>query len=301
MFSRSRVKWYLFTLSLVAVAAISPQAYAGYIDMVLAESPQYYWNWEDSGQTTANLGSGAGGILQGGTNAARGASLPNLGQGDSIPYQPGRQWTSYIGEGTALQDGTYSSYAIEFWMYHTAANTLQDSQYISFTGVLPEYYPESASVIYNWGGVGIALETFDGATEQRANLTPVLQNNTWYHVVIGYKANGGGADLQTCILDSAFGQVVTTSNAIQGREYDANNGIIIGSSNHLGPATGNIFTGMLDEYAIYNLSGLDQAAYDAKLASLAGHFAYAVPEPGTMLLLATGMIGLLAYPWRKRK
>ena len=27
----------------------------------------------------------------------------------------------------------------------------------------------------------------------------------------------------------------------------------------------------------------------------------AIPEPGTLTLLATGLIGLLAYAWRKRR
>ena len=28
---------------------------------------------------------------------------------------------------------------------------------------------------------------------------------------------------------------------------------------------------------------------------------YATPEPGTLVLLATGLIGLLCYAWRKRR
>ena len=54
------------------------------------------------------------------------------------------------------------------------------------------------------------------------------------------------------------------------------------------------FTGALDEYAVYNraLSGSDIANH----ASLAG-----VPEPTSCVLLITGLLGLLAYAWRKRK
>ena len=39
----------------------------------------------------------------------------------------------------------------------------------------------------------------------------------------------------------------------------------------------------------------------AGLAVLSGHGITAVPEPATIALLAVGLIGLLAYAWRKRK
>jgi hypothetical protein len=45
---------------------------------------------------------------------------------------------------------------------------------------------------------------------------------------------------------------------------------------------------------------LSQSAVEAQVGSLYTAWE-TVPEPGTVALLATGLIGLLAYAWRKRK
>ncbi len=82
--------------------------------------------------------------------------------------------------------------------------------------------------------------------------------------------------------------------------YRADNyAFIIGADTSGGSRT----IGLVDEYAVYNLSSLDQTAYDAKLASIASHYSAMgeVPEPGTLALLVIGLLGFIAYVWRKRR
>ena len=57
--------------------------------------------------------------------------------------------------------------------------------------------------------------------------------------------------------------------------------------NWTGPANGTNYN-----WVKFNLATGDQSNV---------YFDAIVPEPGTMVLLATGLIGLLAYAWRKRK
>ena len=63
-------------------------------------------------------------------------------------------------------------------------------------------------------------------------------------------------------------------------------------------------TALITDVAVYDLDGFSAGAYDAKLASIAGHYSATgseVPEPGALTLLVAGLSGLLAYAWRKRK
>jgi hypothetical protein len=54
---------------------------------------------------------------------------------------------------------------------------------------------------------------------------------------------------------------------------------------------------MIDEYAVYDLEGLDSTAFQTKLQSLAGH--YSVPEPTSVALLLAGALGLAIVRRRK--
>lgn len=65
--------------------------------------------------------------------------------------------------------------------------------------------------------------------------------------------------------------------------------------------------GLNDSYtrtfgARYATGGIDYRLGDGLVVSGRVHLTYnAVPEPGTLMLLATGLMGLIAYAWRKQK
>lgn len=61
----------------------------------------------------------------------------------------------------------------------------------------------------------------------------------------------------------------------------------VGSTNN----GGEFCNGLLDDVRIYNT-----ALTSGEIATIAG-----VPEPSSLLLIISGLIGLLAYAWRKRK
>jgi hypothetical protein len=73
-----------------------------------------------------------------------------------------------------------------------------------------------------------------------------------------------------------------------GYDFDNAYGTVFGRQVLLGRVTGTSFAVDVDDVSLRR-SWHDGVAYNA------------VPEPGTIVLLATGLLGLLAYAWRKRR
>lgn len=153
---------------------------------------------------------------------------------------------------------------------------------------------------YLYGYIGAdpksSLEVYSGPSGGTRLGTENTGAGTWHHVVFAFYGNKGGfADnLRELYLDGALKLSDTTSNFSTGHGLKD---FAIGSTlGGLGP-----FLGQIDEWAIYELGGLpDLAARQARVQSIAGHYAVAIPEPGSALLLGLGAVALVAVGRRKK-
>ena len=124
-------------------------------------------------------------------------------------------------------------------------------------------------VQFDWGGPG-----YDVAR------ACTIDDGQWHHVAMTYDS---AAAVKQLYLDGLALGAPEPANALN-----------VQSQNFMVGATvsyGLYFTGQIDDLRVYN-----NALSGAEISTLAS-----VPEPSTILLLTTGLIGLLAYAWRKRK
>ena len=80
------------------------------------------------------------------------------------------------------------------------------------------------------------------------------------------------------------------------------NGALAGNGTErlmFGSSTSALTGTELGDIQFLNPAGLPSATYSAQILSTGE--VVPIPEPGTLLLLAVGLLGLLAYAWRKRK
>lgn len=304
-------------LSAAIVAGFAGDASAAtYKDLILSGNPKYYWTFDEPDAVAGgavgdalNYGNGNGGRLVQGMGTTRVASATtagglSLGSAVSLGGGVGSENQLHTGsintvngvqEGDALGDigGLYDSYAIEFWI-NPQANI--NEGYISEVGVSIN----APSLIYGYGSSN--LEIFaNGKSGNHGRTGDAMDDdgfalNEWYHVVVGYKDNGASGDLTTFFVN---GQQVATSTGVSNRTFDAENEhFFLGNSNN----ANNPIQALLDEYAVYDYSDLDQAQFDLALAGLASHFsAAAVPEPSTYALGLLGAVGLVVCARRFRK
>jgi len=250
--------WTAAAAAYLAWGAAAAQA-SPYYAAVLGDAPTYYWTFDEPSGVAFNYGSGGGGNLAQVGTAVRAASTSTTG---GVSLGTAAQFTGSVGGsfytggsgGSSLQGGAMDSYAIEMWAradVHTAGRYIFEVG----TGNVP-------SAIYNFNAA--SLELFSPGGRTGAAGPTALADGNWHHVVIGYKDNGVSGDTHTFIID---GGSPTTFTSINNQQFATNQLFLLGAD-HFGT---NPFGGAVDELAVYNLTGLSQAQFDAKLSSITAH------------------------------
>jgi hypothetical protein len=159
-------------------------------------------------------------------------------------------------------------------MWETAANPLEGERWVKFEFAAPT--PLKEMVIWNYN----QNYTDDASPEWQSGLKDV---------VITYSTednSGDGPTLFAGQLNCATGvaaQVLTDDLFVPGGPVANVKAVKIVYSSNWGPGNDS----NVDPYF-----GLSEVRFDNGVPA---------PEPGTIVLLATGLIGLLAYAWRERK
>jgi hypothetical protein len=287
------------TMCVLAVAVVcvatAASARAGYVDAVLADSPFEYYRFQESnavhGTTAVNSGtSGAAGmyILTGGDSTA--GSFTNV-TGMASDVTPGVQLdqSGRSGYGAQIAVGSQgssysglSNFTVEFLLKPANYNAGSD-------GIKALYYTDG------WYGGGTQLDLRGSVLHFGAEDATIAQTNAnmdigaaaltgkWSHVAITYSESGGSSLTTFYVNGNSLGSV--TSNGVAA---DWSGGGYIGSW-----ATGSRFyDGAIDEFAVYNRA--------LSASDIQSHYSL-VPEPSTVIMLATSLVSLIAYAWRKRK
>ena len=163
-------QWFVFSTIVFAGMIVQAQGSSlTYSQVVEADNPTYYWNFDDTGSTTANLGSGSGGALYGRATTPRVASTTNAG-GLSLGEAGAATWTNYYYGGTTMGEYGYTQYAIEYWL---KLNDLTSQVYVMTAGS----GGGNSSTLYSWTSSG-KLQYFNGGF---ADMQTVAQTHgiTW--------------------------------------------------------------------------------------------------------------------------
>jgi hypothetical protein len=268
---------------------------AGYVDAILGDNPVAYWRLGESGGTTAadSTGHGHTGTAASGTNVALGGSAGAL-VGDT--NKAGLFANSSTGFITAANSDGFSfdiadSFSIETWIKTSStvaslAIVCKDDHVTA-----PNYHGYTLML-----DVGKPLFQFeDGNTQSQymyRETTSAINDGNWHHLVATYDGTNALSGM-SLYVDGATVATITGQAGVLG-SLMTTEPLFIGKRH----GTTNVkFDGILDEVAIY---GSELSA-----AKILDHYnigmGLAVPEPSTLALATMGLVGLLAYAWRKRK
>jgi large repetitive protein len=265
-----------FGLVILTVAA----AQATYLGTITSANPLGYWRLDEaSGTTAANqVSGGAAGTYSGFSSADYGQTGALTLSGDTNAAAGFDGSDNFMTVPESVVAGiTTGAYSIEMWFNAS-----------DVTGRHDMFNYKGGSVDMGFGVQGGKLQLLSNPPNVWLTGAPTVSTNTWYHVAI----TRDSASKLTGYLNGA--EIFSTNNSTASFG-SLGSALWFGANNGSGtPAVA--FAGSLDEVAIYGyqLTG-DQivAHYNAGITP--------VPEPASVVLLGCGLLGLLAYAWRKRK
>lgn len=184
-----------------------------------------------------------------------------------------------------------TNFGVDFWFKPTGTYTSGEHTIIQFGG----YGSPSSGNVWAvefevWGASSRLLVSDWGTGAYNADFIP--PTDSWTHVAWINDNGSGRLFINGTEFSNAVGKYTGTGSynygaGIPNMNYLFNN-FYAGARNYNGTiATG--FSGAVDEARVFTFSG----TFDI-------HDLDPVPEPGTLVLLAGGVAGLLAYAYRKR-
>ena len=268
-----------YLLGIATLTAVHGTAHAAtvYQNAVLADNPLVYWTFDEAGDTDnarSLVNDEAANELVARGAATRAMSTTttgglSLGRAASFDGGSATRFDAADLSDTSLPTTGISQFAIELWFKPNATSAQYMMETFTEGGAANE-----SSLIYAFNPG--QFEIFSGDRSGTALPSPT----SWHHAVV---AHYGGGDLEI-FLDGGLVADAGTYNSTQ-----AFGRFAVG---HTVQAATNGFQGLIDEFAIYDLTGLtDDAARKAHAADIAGHYNL-VPEPSTGLLVAFASIAL---------
>ncbi len=256
-----KMKHMFLLVSLILVAGVALQAGATpyYQDAVLADSPSFYWTFDEESGNAVNYGSQSNADLRMDTSASRGTGTEtpsgvSLGKAAIFSGAANETWS------WGISGDTFTNYVIEMWIRDDDPN---NASYVFQNGGATVNRP---SAICGFEGAGI-FEAFTSLGRTGTD-GPDVSDGEWHHLVIGVDSTGG----HTIYLNGAW-----HSNQPENiDEWRGNVLFTIGASYN----DAAWLTGALDELAVYDVGAGNVATITADIAD---HYNAGPPTPGTLI------------------
>jgi hypothetical protein len=281
-------------LSFLTVCGISSPllALSPYNAAVLADNPLVYWTFDESSGNAIEQVSGIASAemvpMGGATRAPSATTLTGVSLGsaavmDGVAGSRFQASDIMPGSGPGADFIASQRWAVEFWVNLGGSG----QAYLSETYAATSNNP---GVIY---GFQPGLELFGGGGRTGTAAPVPLNVGQWHHVVAAFYGNssGFGDNLREIYVDGVLSLTDTTS------AFSAGHGLNTMAIGNAVTPNENPAPLMIDEYAVYELPGVDLLSDQLFVERLALH-AYVIPEPTGVMLF--GLAGL-AFVQRARR
>ena len=243
-----------------------------YSNIVLSGNPLLYWNFNEAGDLDPAIdlvGSDAGDNLLPEGNATRavgGATTGGLTLGRAASFD-GTQFSKFY-SGALSPTSDADAWALEMWVRPTGTDPGNRFDYVFEAR---GFGINSPGILFDYGN-NDKVEVFGGGG-RTGDVGPALVNDQWQHLVMGYFGSANSR------VDFYLNGVAAGSVSYPQFVPFGTNAISIGNSVPGHPEFDN-FTGLIDEVAVYDLTGQSVAQISGKLLGLATHYSATSPGVG---------------------